>query len=166
FKLPSIHSWPPFFTQQRNPTTLAKQTQFWTRLILNYARDRRLFILHLQDAEQRSGTEWSDIIYNPRIKRILKRKHLEDIMRSMVALGDAAYEPERQTSAILVYWRRPEQWAETIHEWVSQTGQLNTILTFYELVQPEITTELSGLPIPLLRRALAVLVKSGRAQII
>lgn len=55
--------------QQRNPTVIAKQTQLWTRLILSYARSRRLFTLKLQDAEQRSGTDWADIFYNPRIKR-------------------------------------------------------------------------------------------------
>lgn len=49
---------------------------------------------------------------------ILKKRHLEDLTRIMVTAGDAAYEPEKQTSTILLYWRRPEQWAETIHEWV------------------------------------------------
>lgn len=39
-------------------------------------------------------------------------------MRSMVVAGDAAYEPEKQASSILVYWRRPDQWAETIYDWV------------------------------------------------
>ena len=46
------------------------------------------------------------------------------------------------------------------------TGQLNTILTFYEITEPEIQTELAGLPLPLLRKALSLLVKSGKAQII
>ena len=46
------------------------------------------------------------------------------------------------------------------------TGQLNTILTFYEISEPEIQTEMSGLPFPLLRKALALLIKSGKAQII
>lgn len=135
-------------------------------------------------------------------------------MRTMVTNGDAAYEPEKQTSAVLLYWRRPEQWAETIHEWVrapvcscryrvslilplrlkycyfrclpcmlipcasaingvggriiqvTNTGQLNTILTFYELIEPEIPSPLSGLPLALLTRAIAVLRKSGRAQMI
>jgi hypothetical protein len=39
-------------------------------------------------------------------------------MNSMVVAGDAAYEPEKQTSSALVYWRRPDQWAETIYDWV------------------------------------------------
>lgn len=58
---------------------------------------------------------------NDRCVGILKRRHLEELMRSMVAAGDAAYEPEKQTSAVMLYWRRPEQWAETIHEWVRQS---------------------------------------------
>jgi len=52
---------------------------------------------------------------------ILKKRHLQDLMCSMVAAGDAAYEPEKQTSSVLVYWRRPEQWAETIYDWVRFT---------------------------------------------
>lgn len=49
---------------------------------------------------------------------------------------------------------------------VTNTGQLNTILTFYEITEPEVQSDISGLPLPLLKRALAVLVKSGRAQLI
>lgn len=46
------------------------------------------------------------------------------------------------------------------------TGQLNTILTFYDITDPPIESELSGIPVSLLRNAIAILVKSGRAQLI
>jgi ESCRT-II complex subunit VPS25 len=46
------------------------------------------------------------------------------------------------------------------------SGQLNTILTFYEIMDPPIPSPLSGLPVSLLRRAINVLTRSGRAQII
>jgi len=46
------------------------------------------------------------------------------------------------------------------------TGQLNTILTFYEISDPPIPSPLSGIPIPLLRRAITILSRSNRAQII
>jgi ESCRT-II complex subunit VPS25 len=46
------------------------------------------------------------------------------------------------------------------------TGQLNTILTFYEISDPPIPSSLSGIPIPLLRRAITILTRSNRAQII
>ena len=49
---------------------------------------------------------------------------------------------------------------------VTSTGQLNTILTFYELANPPIPTSLSGVPDVILRRAVAFLSRSARAQII
>jgi ESCRT-II complex subunit VPS25 len=48
----------------------------------------------------------------------------------------------------------------------SSTGQLNTILTFYEIVEPPIPSELSNLPVSLLKKAIAILAKTARAQII
>lgn len=55
--------------QQRNAGVIATQTQHWTRLILSFAKHRRIFYLKLDDAEQPTGSEWSDVFYNPRIKR-------------------------------------------------------------------------------------------------
>ena len=49
---------------------------------------------------------------------------------------------------------------------VTNTGQLNTILTFYEISDPPVPSALSGIPESLLRSAIAVLAKSGRAQLI
>lgn len=46
------------------------------------------------------------------------------------------------------------------------TGQLNTILTFYEIADPPVPSPLSGVPDVLLRRAVACLAKTARAQLI
>jgi ESCRT-II complex subunit VPS25 len=48
----------------------------------------------------------------------------------------------------------------------ASTGQLNTILTLYEISNPPVPTALSGIPESLLRNAIAILAKSGRAQLI
>jgi dethiobiotin synthetase len=48
----------------------------------------------------------------------------------------------------------------------SSTGQLNTILTFYEITSPPLESQLTDLPLTLLRRAIGHLQKTGRAQII
>lgn len=49
---------------------------------------------------------------------------------------------------------------------VSSTGQLNTIMTFFEIASPPMESPLSGVPITLLRRAVAILGKTGRGQVI
>lgn len=44
--------------------------------------------------------------------------HLLSLMASMVSQNVAAYEPPKQTRAVILYWRLPEEWAEVLHEWV------------------------------------------------
>jgi len=39
-------------------------------------------------------------------------------------------------------------------------------MTFYEIVEPPIPSELSNLPVSMLKKAIAVLAKTARAQII
>jgi len=153
-------------SQQRNPTIIADQISHWTRIILSYARHRRLFVLRIQDADLREDNQWSEIFWNPRIKRVMKPRHLETLIESMVNAGEAAYEPPRQTSSVLIFWRTPEEWAELLHEWATNTGHLNTILTFYEIIEPEVPSQFTDMPLPLLRKALNTLTKTGRAQII
>ncbi|EGN96971.1 hypothetical protein SERLA73DRAFT_185237 [Serpula lacrymans var. lacrymans S7.3] len=165
FLLPSIHSVPPFFTEQPNPTTQSQNISQWTRLILAYARHRRLFVLRLEDAET-SGGDWDEVLRNERINRRVLPSHLSAIMESMITNGQAVYEPPKQTRAVLLYWRLPEEWAEVLHSWATDTANLNTILTFYEITDPPVPSPLSDIPITLLRRVIAVLAKTGRAQVI
>lgn len=165
FLLPSIHSAPPFFTQQPNTATQAVFTEQWTRLLLAYARHRRLFTLRLEDAEVPGG-EWDEVLRNPRINRRLMPNHLAHLLGVMVSKDLAVYEPAKQSRATLLYWRLPEEWAEVLYEWVTNTGQLNTILTFYEISDPPVPSALSGIPESLLRNAISVLAKSSRAQLI
>ncbi|TFY61503.1 hypothetical protein EVJ58_g4475 [Rhodofomes roseus] len=87
-------------------------------------------------------------------------------MADMVSKNLAVYEPPRQTRTVLLHWRLPEEWAEVLHEWASSTAQLNTILTFYEIIEPPVPSPLSGIPATLLRRAVAILTKTNRAQVI
>ncbi|CAL1714313.1 unnamed protein product [Somion occarium] len=165
FLLPSIHAAPPFFTQQPNPATQAIVTEQWSRLILSYARHRQLFTVRVEDAEV-TGGEWDEILRNDRINRRLRSSHLAYILEQMAAKNQLVYDPPKQSRSALLYWRTPEEWAEVLHEWASTTGQLNTILTFYEIIEPPVPSPLSGIPMQILRKAIHILTKTNRAQII
>ncbi|KAJ3863254.1 ESCRT-II complex vps25 subunit [Lentinula novae-zelandiae] len=165
FLLPSIHSAPPFFTQQPHPSSLSIATEQWIQIILKYSRHRRLFTIRVEDSET-TGHDWDEVLRNERINRKVLPSYLSYILAQMVSQKLAAYEPPKQDRSVLIYWRLPEEWAEVLHEWVSSTGHLNTIMTFYEITDPPIESPLSGLPIPLLRQAITILSKTNRAQII
>ncbi|KAJ8456903.1 hypothetical protein ONZ45_g18533 [Pleurotus djamor] len=165
YLLPSIHSAPPFFTQQPNPKTQSLANDHWLRIIFGYARHRRLFALRLEDAET-SGNDWDEIFRNDQINRRLLPDYLEALITSMVSQNLAVYEPPKQSRSVLLYWRRPEEWADVLHTWASSTGHLNTIMTFYEITDPPVESPLTGIPLVILRKAIGVLTKSGRAQTI
>ncbi|KAG2034651.1 ESCRT-II complex vps25 subunit [Suillus americanus] len=165
FLLPSIHAAPPFFTEQPNPNTQAHLTEQWINLILTYARHGQLFTLRVENAEVPGG-DWDEILRNERINRRITPSYLSSLIAAMVAKNVAAYEPSKQTRTVLLYWRLPEAWADVLHSWATATGQLNTILTFYEISDPPIPSPLSGIPVPLLRRAITILTRSNRAQMI
>ena len=56
-------------------------------------------------------------------KRVLSGKvlpsHLAQLLATMVAQNVAAYEPPKQTRAVLLFWRQPEEWAEVLYNWVT-----------------------------------------------
>ncbi|KIY71222.1 winged helix DNA-binding domain-containing protein [Cylindrobasidium torrendii FP15055 ss-10] len=166
FLLPSVHSLPPFFTLQAAcPPALAKFTDDWIKTILAYARHRQLFFLKVEDAET-TGNEWDEVLKNERINRKLPPPFLEHIISTMVTRNLAVYEPAKQTRTVLLHWRLPQEWADTLHQWATDTGHLNTILTFYEITDPPVDSPLTGIPVPLLRHAIQELAKTNLAQII
>ena len=160
--------------------------------------------MRVEDGES-AGTEWDEILKNERINRAFTSNstklplplmlrcsgrilpaHLSNLMSAMVEKNVAIYEPLKQTSSILVYWRLPEEWAEILYDWVRpaflfmsrrctfpiyitqviSTGQLNTILTFLDITDPPVESPLRNIPISLLRKAISILGKTGRSQII
>lgn len=74
---------------------------------------------------------------------------------------------EEDGSVIWVWWRSIEEWGALIENWVAETGQKGVVLTLYELTESDATIgqEFHGIENELLQKALAVLVKRGKAQI-
>lgn len=86
-----------------------------------------------------SGSDWDEVLRNERINRTftvnysrsrhnnatstgrMQPRHLSHIMTEMVAKNLAMYEPVKQTRAVLLWWRTPEEWAEELHKWVRPT---------------------------------------------
>lgn len=66
-----------------------------------------------------------------------------------------------------VFWKRPEEWADSIYGWVEATGQKGRVLTVWEMLEGEAARgeefwEMDG---DIFSRALGVLVKRGKAQV-
>ncbi|KAK9378630.1 ESCRT-II complex subunit-domain-containing protein [Kockiozyma suomiensis] len=167
FPFPSIYSFPPFFTRQPNSQTWTSQLSLWSSLILGYCRYNRIWRIDLNTA-----IEW-DLFSNKEINRSLKLDTCREILDSMVKKGNAEWvsgsgrdAADKNLSAI-IFWRRPEEWANMIADWIDSTGQRNAILTFYEISDGDLSfsQDFRGIDATILRKALDILVRRGQAQI-
>ena len=64
----------------------------------------------------------------------------------MVRKNLAVYEPPKQTRAVVLYWRLPEEWAEVLHEWVRATSFSDPIHFFSHLKKYIPVSQLRFLP--------------------
>ncbi|UNI22607.1 hypothetical protein JDV02_008479 [Purpureocillium takamizusanense] len=180
FIFPREYHFPAFFTRQTNLTTHHAQLTKWSALVLAYARHHRLFRLALSEAAD------SDLFRNRRIDRRLGPADIRELVDFMRKDGRAEYlyssgssggsasasvagatASGREGDVVLIYWRKPEEWAAAVEAYVEETGQKGSVLTVYELTEGEGTrgTEFHGMDSEVLLKALNVLVKRGKAQI-
>ena len=158
---PPLFSFPPFFTLQSHPSTLSTQLTQWSAWVLTWCRYHRVFTLDSEtgsalsipkDASEASREVDTESLWgNPKIERRLptvsRRQVLAHLVESSKATPDVPLLPAKstskntttqQTSRVLVYWRRPEEWAEMIYNWVVETGQNRSIMTLFELTEGEL----------------------------
>ncbi|KAK9768013.1 hypothetical protein K7432_001697 [Basidiobolus ranarum] len=161
FKFPSIHNFPPFYTQQPTQSTWQHQIQLWSNLILSYYRHHKLCVLELTNELDK------ELFNNSKINRKLDLVTLQTIIDELVKQGMAEWlPPTTQKSRALIFWRKPEDWASMIYNWVKESGQTNTVLTVFEILHGENTEDLEfhELDDILFQKALKILIDQGKAQ--
>lgn len=162
FKYPKIHSFPPFYTKQRNATILETQLAEWCQLILQYCQYHRIYRLGVSDG---AG---SGLFANEAIDRRCLAEFRRDILNHLVhKLGRAAYVLPKTPDYVVVYWCTLQEWAAKLQAHVDGSGQAGSVLTVYELTQlDESPPDFRGMDPDMFARVVDVLVKQGRAQII
>ncbi|KAF8418041.1 ESCRT-II complex, vps25 subunit, partial [Tirmania nivea] len=169
---PPQYTFPPFFTRQPNSTTWASQRLLWATFILQYCRARKIWKAQLSEVLE------SELFYNRALGRRLKPADAVEILSWMSAEGQIEWEKCDATttttpaasskSVFYIYWRRADEWANLIYDWIDSTGQKNAVLTLYEISEGDLSVsqaEFHGMDPHLVRKSLEVLVKRGVAQI-
>ncbi|KAI9367934.1 ESCRT-II complex subunit-domain-containing protein [Aspergillus egyptiacus] len=167
FPFPPRYSFPPFFSLQPNSTTRAVQLQRWSHLIQSWCRHHRIYKLALVEAIE------SPLFRNAELRKQLSLSDARTVLDWMCkgeeegGGGRRAEWVDGGKTMVWIWWRRPEEWAAIISEWVENTGQKNVVLTVYELIEGEatISQEWHGMDTDVMLRSLNVLVKQGKAQV-
>jgi ESCRT-II complex subunit VPS25 len=176
FQYPPHYSFPPFFTLQPVLTTRTSQLQSWSSLIQSYCRHHRIWSLSLNDALS------TPLFSNTKLSRKLSLRDARAIIHWMTTSegsnraewigistkkGWAKGDEGGDAAKAWIFWRRPEEWAAVLEEWVERTGQKGSVVTLYEITESDATRreEFFGMDGELLVRSLAVCVKRGKAQV-
>ncbi|KAI8941353.1 hypothetical protein NX059_002578 [Plenodomus lindquistii] len=174
FTFPPHYSFPPFFTLQPVASTRSSQLLSWSTLIQSYCRHHRIFSLSLIDALS------TPLFTNSTLRRSLSLRDAKAVLAWMATpeggnraewiptgANKKAKGDEGEGGKAWIYWRRPEEWAVALEEWVERTGQKGTVLTLYEIVEGDasLREEFAGMDMELLQKSLGVCVKRGKAQI-
>lgn len=161
FPFPREYFFPAFFTRQPNLTIHHAQLTKWSSLVLAYARHHRIFRLALSAAAD------SDLFYNRQLDRRLAPPDIREVVDFMRKDGRAEYLQPGDAGAgggssssngdassiaastaaagagagdvVLIYWRKPQEWAALIEAYVDETAQKGSVLTVYELTEGENT---------------------------
>lgn len=178
FAFPRIHSFPPFYTKQPNATILHGQVESWCLIILDYCRHYQVTLISREGTPlylQIPGldlTALPPILENKEIDRLCSTEFRLLITSQLInQMGRGEYiESKRPARGLYVHYTPLEQLADSLHQYVRETGQLGTILTIYELTKDEtagVPDALRNMDPALLAIVLKrILAKQGRAQLL
>lgn len=176
FEFPKIHSFPPLYTKQPNVTVLNNQLESWMNIILSYCQYYQITSLLLngqikycQD-ESVDVSKLPELFNNKSINRSINDEFKLEILQYMIKKNKAGFiNPKQKDLGIFIYYKSLNEWSDLLYSYIDSTGQLNTILTIYELTKSEMNLpkDLYNLDELLLVKIIKdVLMKSGKAQII
>lgn len=155
FTIPTIHSFPPFFTLQRHEETLSRQLSLWSSLILSYCQHNHTF--HLTDS--------LDIFTNASINRVIHPNLYKAITSQMLATKKLI---RNSKGTLLVWYKSPSEWSSLLHNYAIKTGNTSgAIMTMYELMEGEdsVGEEFHALPEDIWRLVLVELEREGKARV-
>lgn len=137
FTFPGAYNWPPFFTLQPNASTRLSQLRKWSSLIQAWCRHHRIFRLSLVDAVE------TPLFHNTELRKRIGLSDARTIVDWMTKSEEeggggrrAEWVPPKGSgdsggagaidakTVAWIWWRRPEEWAMLIADWVGSNHVL------------------------------------------
>ncbi|GIL95449.1 hypothetical protein Vretimale_1463 [Volvox reticuliferus] len=157
FTFPYFFNYPPYFTLQPVKETRDKQVALWCSLILSFCQSTKTYIIDVQSE--------SRLFSNDSINRKLSYEARAAILDELVAQGRAEWVDKSKTQC-LIFWKRVEEWAAVLMDFVRTFGLSDSVMTMDELVGGDDVrgTELFGLHTEVLARVLRLLEAQGKVR--
>uniref|UniRef100_A0A915DEA9 Vacuolar protein-sorting-associated protein 25 n=1 Tax=Ditylenchus dipsaci TaxID=166011 RepID=A0A915DEA9_9BILA len=161
FQFPWQYDFAPFYTIQPNLATREKQLEAWCRIVIDFCQYNKIYSIDLDEIAK------SELFNNTKLNRRLDTIGIRTVFDYLEQQKHVEWK-DKTKRRCNIYWRRPEEWGQLIHEWASSCGLLNSIVTLYDLTQGEDTVDESfhGLDIDVLVKAIEYLESQKKAVFI
>ncbi|KAI9294102.1 ESCRT-II complex, vps25 subunit [Neoconidiobolus thromboides FSU 785] len=161
FQYPKIFDFPPLFSKQIVPKIQEEQIEHWKQIILNYYYYHRLFLLDINLFNKQDIS--MECFENKKIGRKLNLDFLKEIVTEMYKCKLVLFEDEK----FIILWRKPNEWADIIYQWVKDNGQNNKTFLLMDLIDDEDhkNEEFFNIPLLLLKESIKVLEKENKAKL-
>ncbi|EGD81727.1 hypothetical protein PTSG_02438 [Salpingoeca rosetta] len=132
----------------------------WKQLVIAYAQAKRLN--HLVVSQCAS----MDLFNNKQLNRALSTDAIVTVLDFMQQSGHVEWKDASKTECA-VFWQSPKQWGGIIYKWAVDTGNTDTVCTFFELLEGETGEgqEFHNMDRHVFKRALQQLQKEGKAEV-
>jgi len=153
YEWPWQYEFPPFFTIQPIPKTKEQQLISWRNLICDYHKTNRIWEVDTTSA----------VFNNKKISRQLSPAAIRVVLQSLCDEGQGVMNGDR----CFILWNSVSQWASLIHNWASDGGMTNTVLTLFEIHGGDDTESepFHTMDIWLLHHVISYLEKEGKAEL-
>lgn len=150
-----------FVSIQVHEETKSRQITLWRNLVLEYYKSTKQSTLDVGESLN------SPLFNNAAIDRKLSQEGIVLILEDLAKTGNAA-PLDKLKNRWEIYWHTLEEWASILYDWAQENGQVNTVLTLFELVSGEDTTnmEFYGLDTNVLIKALRKLESENKCELI
>ena len=93
---------------------------------------------------------------------------LQQVLAHLHSKGNIEWTDGREKTKYTVLWHSWSKWANMVHKWAMNSGQVNTVLTVHELVEGDDTRgeEFHGLDSVVMVKILEALADKGKAAML
>lgn len=145
---------------QPNAQTFSHQLGLWTSLFLSYCKFYRIFTIDVTAED--GGSRLGSLFWNQGIRSKAQRytapgmvlidranfvgrlqpSAIKQLVNHLLKEGLVAPDPPKQSptaATYLIYWRKPQEWAKLLLQYVEDNGLKGSIMTVYEITDGDMT---------------------------
>lgn len=98
-----------------------------------YAKHNNQAVININDE--------SELFSNNKINRTLDRESREMIMNELCKTKNAEIVGAKNSGTYEIYWLTVDEWSNVIYTWAVNCGMVNSVLTFFELLNGDDTKD-------------------------